>query len=67
MFRINKDLTIGELLDKAPELAGVLNGIGIDSNKGISKEKIIMTLLWSNATNDDYLNPCNYLRKRINY
>ncbi|MEE1028929.1 MAG: DUF1858 domain-containing protein [Agathobacter sp.] len=29
MFRINKDLKIGELLDKAPELAGVLNGIGM--------------------------------------
>lgn len=45
----------------------VLSGIGVDNNKGISKEKIIMTLLWSNATNEDYLNPCNYLRKRINY
>ena len=29
MFRITKDLTIGELLDKAPELASVLNGIGM--------------------------------------
>ena len=29
MFRINKDLTNGELLDKAPELAGVFNGIGM--------------------------------------
>ena len=29
MFRITKDLTIGESLDKAPELASVLNGIGM--------------------------------------
>lgn len=29
MFRINENTTIGELLDNAPELAGVLNGIGM--------------------------------------
>ena len=45
----------------------ILNGIGIEQNKGISKEKVIMTLLWSNATVNDYQDPCNFLRKRINY
>lgn len=35
--------------------------------EGISKEKIIMTLLWSNATWEDYSDPCNFLRKRINF
>ena len=29
MFRISETTTIGELLDNAPELAGVLNGIGM--------------------------------------
>lgn len=45
----------------------ILKGIGIEPNKGISKEKIIMTLLWSNATINDYQDPCLFLRKRINY
>jgi len=35
--------------------------------EGINKEKIIMSLLWSNATWEDYNDPCNYLRKRINF
>lgn len=29
MFRISENTTIGELLDNAPELARVLNGIGM--------------------------------------
>lgn len=32
---------------------------------GICKEKVIMTLLWSNATYDDFQNPIDFLRKRI--
>ena len=32
---------------------------------GISKEKVIMSLLWSNATLEDFNDPCNFLRKRI--
>lgn len=29
--------------------------------------KSIMTLIWSNATAEDFKNPCNFLRKRINF
>ena len=32
---------------------------------GISREKMIMILLWSNATSEDFNDPCNFLRKRI--
>ena len=35
--------------------------------KGISKEKVIMTSLWSNAGIEDFSNPCDFLRKRISY
>lgn len=35
------------------------------TDKGISKEKAIMALLWSNATYEDFNDPCNFLRKRI--
>ena len=45
----------------------VKNNHFLDNEKGISKEKQIMTLLWSNATNEDFNNPCAYLRKRINF
>ena len=38
-----------------------------DNELGISKEKLIMTLLWSNATEEDFHNPCDFLRKRINF
>ena len=34
---------------------------------GISKEKLIMTLLWSNATVEDFEHPCDYLSKRISF
>lgn len=37
----------------------------IDS--GISKEKIVLALIWGNATYEDFNDPCNYLRKRINF
>lgn len=36
-----------------------------DNELGISKEKLIMTLLWSNATMEDFNNPCEFLKKRI--
>lgn len=44
------------------------NNFHFDAIKeGISREKIIMSLLWSNATWEDFNDPCNYLRKRINF
>lgn len=33
----------------------------------LCKEKVIMTLLWSNATNEDFQNPCHFLRRQIAY
>ena len=36
-----------------------------DNDLGVSKEKLIMTLLWGNATAEDFNDPCNYLRRRI--
>ena len=38
-----------------------------DNELGISKEKLIMTLLWSNATYEDFNDPCTFLRKRISF
>lgn len=38
-----------------------------DNELGISKEKLIMILLWSNATIEDFYDPCSYLRKRISF
>lgn len=43
----------------------IITGDFEDKTIGISKEKVIMTLLWSNATIEDFNNPCSYLRKRI--
>lgn len=37
----------------------------MENELGISKEKMIMTLLWSNAVSEDFNDPCNFLRKRI--
>lgn len=45
----------------------VLNEYKGEGDKGISKEKVIMTLLWSNATIEDFNDPCTFLRKRISY
>lgn len=39
----------------------------LNQGKGVSKEKTIMTLLWSNATVEDFYDPCSFLRKRIDY
>lgn len=44
----------------------VLSGDYYEEDK-ISKEKTIMTLLWSNATYEDFNDPISFLRKRINY
>ncbi len=38
-----------------------------EEDLGVSKEKLILTLLWSNATIEDFNDPCNYLRKRIQF
>lgn len=34
---------------------------------GVSSVKLLLTLLWNNATSEDYSNPCHFLRKRISY
>lgn len=39
----------------------------IQDEYGVSKEKLIMILLWSNATIQDFANPCQYLRRRISF
>jgi hypothetical protein len=38
-----------------------------NNDKMISKEKVIMTLLFANATSDDFNDPCAFLRKRISF
>lgn len=45
----------------------IRNSDFMNNEKGISKEKLIMTLLWSNATVEDFNDPCSYLRKRIDF
>ena len=42
----------------------IINKEDFDSYR-VCKEKVIMTLLWSNATYDDFQNPIEFLRKRI--
>jgi len=41
----------------------------LDNNNklGISPEKLIITLLWSNATIEDFNDPCTFLKKRISF
>lgn len=46
--------------DSYPELAEMLK-------EGISREKVILTLMWSNANYIDFENPCQFIKKRINY
>jgi len=43
----------------------VLESKYYDNELGISKEKLIMTTLWSNATIEDFNDPCRFLKKRI--
>lgn len=38
-----------------------------NAGNGISKEKLILTLLWLNATYDDFEDPISFLEKRIAY
>lgn len=38
-----------------------------DDKKRICKEKVILALLFANATVEDFNNPCEYLRRRINF
>lgn len=38
-----------------------------DEDKRICQEKVILSLLFANATIEDFNNPCEYLRKRINF
>ena len=38
-----------------------------DNDKKICKEKVILALLFSNATIEDFNNPCDFLRRRIDF
>lgn len=46
--------------DSYPELDEMLK-------EGTSKEKVILTLLWSNANYIDFENPCEFIKRRILY
>lgn len=61
---VNKAL---EFYDDSNFCEELLTGNFIDEGKGVSKEKVILTLLWANATIEDFQNPCDFLRKRINF
>lgn len=39
----------------------------LTNNINIPREKVILALLWSNATIDDFQNPLDFLRKRIEF
>lgn len=38
-----------------------------DNDNKICKEKVILAMLFANATIEDFNNPCEFLRKRINF
>jgi len=66
----NKELFDNLLVDYAMKALNFysnkdFNRDAIDS--GISREKIVLTMLWSNATWEDFMYPCNYFRRRINF
>lgn len=61
---VNKAL---EFYDDSNYCKELLSGDFEDEGKKITKEKVIMTVLWSNATIEDFQNPCDFLRKRINF
>lgn len=45
-----------------------LDNYTYDNNeKRICKEKVILSLLFANATTEDFNDPCNFLRKRIDF
>lgn len=56
-----------EFYDNANFCEEILNSEVKKLGNGISKEKVVMTLLWSNATIEDFNNPYAFLRKRIAY
>lgn len=45
----------------------VLSGAYRTEENNICKEKVLMTLLWGNATIDDFQDPCAFLRRQITY
>ena len=45
----------------------ILNYQIYDDEKRICKEKVILALLFSNASVEDFNNPCDFIRKRINF
>lgn len=45
----------------------VLNGEYRTEKNKICKEKVLMTLLWANATVEDFKNPCQFLERQTNY
>lgn len=45
----------------------VLSGIYRTDENKLSKEKVLMTLLWSNATIEDFQEPCSFLRRQKKY
>ena len=38
-----------------------------DANNKVCREKVILAMLFANATIEDFNNPCEFLRKRINF
>lgn len=68
------DKLLVEYVEKAMEFYGddnfcdeVIDSNYYDDELGISKEKVIMTMLWSNATIEDFNDPCKFLKKRISF
>ena len=45
----------------------ILNYKSYDNDNKICKEKAILAMLFANATIEDFNNPCEFLRKRINF
>lgn len=45
----------------------ILDGVPYEEKSKICIEKILMTILWSNATFEDFSNPCNFIRRRIDF
>ena len=45
----------------------ILDSKYYDNDLGISKEKLLLTTLWSNATIEDFNDPCMFLKKRISF
>lgn len=78
VLEIKNKSVFDELLKKYVELAlefyddsfyydEVLSGEYRTNENKICKEKVIMTLLWSNATTEDFQNACQFIRRQIAY